>query len=210
LLLYAITDRTQLGSAEALLDRIRAAARAGVDCIQLREKDLAPRELERLAMRAREAVARTGAKLLINGRVDIAIACGLDGVHLTSSPDELPASEARAQFAKAGMTSPLIGVSCHTIDQVLGAEAHGADFVVLGPIFGKAESRGLGVEALRTARAALPRKTTLKLLALGGVNLANAAACMEAGADGVAGIRLFQQADVSSTVRRLRALATSS
>src|SRR5262249_12260553 len=146
LLLYAITDRTQLGSEDTVIERIHAAGCAGIDWIQLREKDLAPRDLERLAMRARDAVAGSGAKLLINSRVDIAIACGLDGVHLTSSPDELPASEARAQFAKVGIASPFIGASCHTVDEVLGAEAHGADFVVLGPIFGKAEIRGLGVE----------------------------------------------------------------
>lgn len=209
MLLYAITDRTQLSSEDALIERIHAAAWAGIDWIQLREKDLAPRELERLAMRARETVTGTAAKLLINSRVDIAIACGLDGVHLTSSPDELPASEARAQFAEAGVASTLIGVSCHTIDDVLGAEAHGADFVVLGPIFGKAEVRGIGVEALRTARAALPSKTTLRMLALGGIDIGNAAACLAAGADGVAGIRQFQQADVRGTVQRLRALATS-
>ena len=102
LLLYSITDRKAQGGAEPLLARIAAAARAGVDLIQLREKDLATRELEQVAQQARVAVAGTRAKLLINSRVDVAIACGLDGVHLTSGPDELPASEARVMFAKGG------------------------------------------------------------------------------------------------------------
>jgi thiamine-phosphate pyrophosphorylase len=210
LLLYYITDRQQLGGTDPLLERIAAAALLGVDWIQIREKDLSTRELEHLVRRAREAVIGTGVKLLVNGRVDVAIACGLDGVHLTSSPDELPASEARAMFAKAGNHRVLIGVSCHTVQEMLSAESHGADFVVFGPIFGKGEGRALGAESLRAARAALPPNTTLKVLALGGVELANASACLQAGADGIAGIRLFQQTGFGDSVRRLRALVTSS
>jgi len=206
LLLYSITDRNAQGGAEPLLARIAAAARAGVDLIQLREKDLATRELEQVAQQARVAVAGTRAKLLINSRVDVAIACGLDGVHLTSGPDELPASEARVMFAKAGRTAPVIGVSCHTVAEVLVAESHGADFVVFGPVFSKGENAGTGLESLRAACSALPNGSTMKVLALGGVEIGNARDCVRAGAAGVAGIRLFQQGDVAETVARLRAL----
>jgi len=211
LLLYYITDRKQLGSSEALLERIRAAAQAGVDWIQLREKELPVRELEDLAQQARTAIEGTQAKLLINSRVDVAIACGLDGVHLTSAKHELSASEARVVFAKAGLASPLIGVSCHGIEEVLLAESHGADFVVFGPVFGKGSEPGVGIEGLRRACAAVSNGSTLKVLALGGVDAANAADCVRAGAAGIAGIRLFQTGDVMRTVTTLgnvRAAAT--
>jgi thiamine-phosphate pyrophosphorylase len=206
LLVYYITDRKPLGSGEILLDRIRTAAEAGVDWIQLREKDLSVRELEILARRTRTALEGTQAKLLINSRVDVAIACGLDGVHLTSGKDELPASEARTIFAKAGVASPLIGVSCHSVDEVLLADSHGADFVVFGPVFGKDSGPGVRIEGLRRACTAVPNGSTLKVLALGGVDLADAADCLRAGAHGIAGIRLFQAADVFRTVERLRAV----
>jgi len=209
LLLYYITDRKQLPSDDALLERMQAAARAGVDWIQVREKDLTTRELERLVTRARAAIAGSGAKLLVNGRVDIAIACGLDGVHLTSGADELPASEARAMFAKAGGTAPLIGVSCHTVAELLQAEAHGADFTVFGPVFGKGSAPGTGIDGLREACATLPVKSTMKVLALGGVEVANANACVSAGAAGIAGIRMFQSSDITTTVQRLRATTSA-
>jgi thiamine-phosphate pyrophosphorylase len=204
LLLYYITDGKQLGSSGALLDRIRAAAQAGVDWIQLREKDLPVRELEDWAQRARAAIEGTQTKLLINSRVDLAIACGLDGVHLTGAKHELSASEARVIFAKAGVEPPLIGVSCHSVDEVRLAESHGADFVVFGPIFGKGSEPGVGIDGLQRACAAVPNGSTLKVLALGGVDVANAADCLRAGAAGVAGIRLFQTEDAVRTVGTLR------
>jgi len=210
LLLYYITDRKQLGGTDALLARISAAAQAGVDWIQLREKDLSTRQLEEVAQQARAAVAGTSAKLLINSRVDAAIGCGLYGVHLTSGPDELPASEARIMFAKAGMPSALIGVSCHTVEEVLLAESHGADFVVFGPLFGKGDRAGTGVEGLREACSSLSKGSTMKVLALGGVSVESAADCLHAGAAGVAGIRLFQEGDLRKTVQQLRTAAISS
>ncbi len=205
LLLYYITDRKQLGSSGALLERIAAAAHAGVDWIQLREKNLPVRELEQLARQARTAIAGAATRLLINSRVDLAIACDLDGVHLTSGKDELPASEARVMFAKAGVPTPLIGVSCHTVDEVLRAESHGADFVVFGPVFGKNGQPGVGIEGLRRVCAALPSGSTLKVLALGGIDAANAVDCVRAGTHGVAGIRLFQSGDIVRQVRDLHA-----
>jgi thiamine-phosphate pyrophosphorylase len=204
LLLYYITDRKQLGGSEMLLERIGKAAQAGVDWIQLREKDLPARELEHLARQASAKVAGAPAMLLINSRVDIAIACGLDGVHLTGGKEELSASDARTVFAKAGVISPLIGVSCHSVEEVLLAESHGADFVVFGPVFGKGDQPRVGVDELQRACTALPSGSTMQVLALGGVDVSNASECARAGASGVAGIRLFQEEDVSRTVERLR------
>ena len=219
MLLYYITDRKSLAGTDAqqraaLLSRIADAARAGVDYIQVREKDLSPRELEQLAREAVRAVRdnSTTTKLLVNSRADVALAAGADGVHLPAG--ELPASEVRALWMQCSGSQPLIGVSAHTIADIFDAEAQGADFVVLAPIFEKVQTntRGIGIEALRAACAPPnldyegPAVARLPVLALGGVTLSNAQSCFEAGAAGVAGIRLFQPGDVFETVRRLREL----
>lgn len=220
LFLYYITDRGQLSgprddSLRLLLDRISAAARAGIDAIQIREKDLAARELVELGTRAveivrgvntqRRVLART--KVLVNSRIDVAIACGADGVHLRS--DDVSAADTRAIFAQAGISVPMIGVSCHTVQDVLLAEGHGADLAVYGPVFGKAGSEapptGLAAlqEVCRRRRAA---QHPMPVLALGEVTLGNAADCLKAGAHGVAGIRLFQNGSLTETVTQLQTI----
>lgn len=223
MLTYYITERKQFaGDATAqraeLLRMVARASNAGVDYIQLREKDLAVGELEKLAREALQAVRSGGsARLLINQRTDVALAAGLDGVHLTGN--DLAASEARTLAAKAGRRDFLVAASCHSATEVRLAEAHGADFAVLAPIFEKATvtSIGIGLDALREA-APRERKPDLRveagdtrtrfaLFALGGITLENAPFCAAAGSDGVAGIRLFQQAtDLPALVRRIRAL----
>ncbi len=167
--------------------------------------------LAREAVRAVRDHSET-AKLLINARSDVALAADADGVHL---PDgELAASEVRTLWMKCCARSPLIGVSAHSVADVRYAEAHGADFAVLAPIFEKTGTpvKALGVTALREACSALappgqveaPYRGGFRVLALGGVNLSNAQECMSAGAAGVAGVRLFQSGDVADTVKRLR------
>jgi thiamine-phosphate pyrophosphorylase len=215
-LLYYITDRTLFSGSDAerqaqLLRAIEAAARAGVDFIQLREKDLTARDFEGLANRAvgiieqaREDGSRT--KLLINSRVDVAIAVGADGVHLRS--DDIPAGDTRTVFAKAGIAKPVVGVSCHTPEEVALAESQGADFAVFGPVFEKGGKGAVnGLEDLRIAcdRPAIAG-AKMPVLALGGVTMANAAACIDAGASGIAAIRLFQSEDVAKRVIQLRAI----
>jgi thiamine-phosphate pyrophosphorylase len=216
MLLYYITDRrafpgSDAKQCDALLRRIADAARAGVDYIQLREKDLSARELERLARDAVQAVCNNSAatKLLINGRADVALACSADGVHLPGG--ELTASEVRTLWTRCCKTEPLIGVSAHSTADVRCAKAQGADFAVLAPIFEKAQTvaPGIGVEELRGASrlAGDPSSTDrFAVLALGGVTVSNAKFCIAAGAAGVAGIRLFQRGDVFETVWRLRQL----
>jgi thiamine-phosphate pyrophosphorylase len=213
MLLYYITDGKSFAGTEAqqrarLLARTGAAARAGVDYIQLREKDLTARDLERLAREAVQAIREnsTITRLLINGRGDIALASGADGVHLPAG--ELDVPEVRALWIRACNREPLIAVSAHTIDEVFAAANLGADFAVLAPIFEKVNTdvRGIGLDALRTACSRPPKQRSFPVLALGGVTLENAAACLAAGAGGVAGIRLFQNSDIVETVRRLREL----
>ncbi|HEU5414507.1 MAG TPA: thiamine phosphate synthase [Candidatus Angelobacter sp.] len=206
LLLYYITNRRQFPGTppeqqERLLEKIGECAASGVDYIQLREKDLTTRELERLAGRARSAIpANSPTRLLINSRLDVALACGAHGVHLPSN--WLPASEARAILMRAGQSRPIIGVSTHSAAEVAAAEAHGADFVVFGPAFEKngAANRN-GLEQL----AALSRRM-MPVFALGGITLQNAEQSLAAGASGIAGIRMFQMANVADVVKTLRQL----
>jgi len=220
MLLYYITDRKSFGGTdaqnlEALLSRVTDAARAGVDWIQLREKDLSARELEHLAHEVVRAVRSNSAttKVLINGRADVAVAVGADGVHLPAG--EPSAQEVRAIWSHCKRSPALIGVSAHTSPDVDRAHAEGADFVVFGPVFEKVQTYtpGIGVDALRAAGAQPPNPLSqnalarFPVLALGGIAIANAKACLEAGASGVAGIRLFQHGNLLDTVRRLRELS---
>ena len=218
-LLYYITDRTAFAADEptrrkSLLKKIEGAARAGVDYIQLREKDLPTRELESLA---REAVAilkklRTEngelrTKLLINSRTDVALAVGADGVHLRAddiSPQDVKAIwERSGNAARVSGRSPLIGISCHSVAEVKQAEANGARLAVFAPVFEKKdapESQPAGLSQLREAC-----KARIPVLALGGVTLENAKLCLEAGAAGIAAIRLVQESEIGAMVAQLRA-----
>lgn len=226
-LLYYITDRHQFPGTEAerrraLLARIGEAARAGIDYIQLREKDLPAGALERLAHEAVKIVREGSAtaRLLVNSRIDVALASEAEGVHLTST--DICASDARviADLASRQSSTPrrsfLVAASCHSVAEVRMAESQGADFVVLAPIFEKPGTNvsPLGLATLTAAagsRPATPRveagenRACIPVFALGGVTLDNAHACVRAGAAGVAGIRIFQQGDLAETVRRLRA-----
>lgn len=211
-LLYYITDRSQFGGDErdrrlALLDKIAEAARAGVDYVQLREKDLSGRKLETLAREALAIVRENSpvTRLLINSRVDIALAAGADGVHLRAG-DVAPQDAAGILSGSALAPNPsrfIIAVSCHSFDDVTRAESEAVDFVVFAPVFGKSGARQAspaGLVALRDAcRAKIP------VLALGGIAVKNAASCLDAGAAGVAGIRLFQENKIEDVVRALRA-----
>jgi thiamine-phosphate pyrophosphorylase len=210
MLLYYITDRKGFNGTEAerraaLLKRIGEAARAGVDYIQLREKDLRIVDLELLARKALHVVRGNSAttKLLLNTHTKIALAIAADGVHLPAGSP--PASAIRTAWLHHSKQAPLIGVSAHGVTGIQLAESDGADFAVLAPIFEKAATsvEGIGLEALRKACG----ESRLPVLALGGVNLTNARACLDAGAAGIAGIRLFQQGDVGVTVKRLRQLS---
>ena len=220
-LLYYITDRTQFPGDEstrrrALLAKIAEAGRAGVDYIQLREKDLNARELEKLARECADIIRilRTEnrelrARLLINCRTDVALAAGADGVHLRS--DDISAATARsiwqeatARASQLATRGSIIAVSCHSPSDVMRAESDGADFVVFAPVFEKRDAREMQAQGLDALRAACAAK--IPVIALGGVTLENAASCLAAGAAGIAGIRLFQENKIEDVVRALRAI----
>lgn len=211
--LYYITDRRQFPGdgreqERRLLKKIAECAAAGVDMVQLREKDLNTHSLEKLALQAMAALRGSSTKLIINSRTDVALACGAHGVHLPAN--DLTASEVRAVFARAGIHGPgvhgpMIGVSAHSATEVASAEAHGADFAVFAPVFEKSGTANReGLEQLR--RICHPADSAhMPVLALGGITLENVPLCLQAGAAGIAAIRLFQQNDVHALVKRLRA-----
>jgi len=179
-----------------LADAVRWAE-LGVDFVQLREKTLDAGELVELARAMMEIFREHGGttKLLGNGRVDVVIAAGADGVHLTSSLTELTAAQVRMLFAGAGRDEAVVGVSCHTLADVERAREAGLDLILFGPVFEKRVgdrlvSEGLGLEALREA-CELAGATPV--LALGGVDEENIELCLEAGAAGITGIRLFSR-----------------
>lgn len=214
-LLYYVTDRTQFPGDErarrrALLAKAAEAARAGVDYIQLREKDLSARELEALARQVVAIVRENSPStlLLINSRTDVALAAGADGVHLRA--DDVEPHEVR-QVLEVSAHRPLVigqflvAISCHSKQDVIRAESDAADFAVFAPVFGKrggaAGTLSAGLAALREACGA-----KIRVLALGGVTIENAASCLDAGASGIAGIRVFQENKIEDVVRALRAL----
>lgn len=200
-LLYYITDRAALLAPSDLPTVIERAIAAGVDLIQIRERALGEGELLRLVEAALACTRGTSTRVLVNDRLDVALAAGAAGVHLPSHG--FTAAEVRRRYPEL-----LIGVSCHNLEELHHAGEGGADFAVFGPVFETASKRAygppLGVEKLGLAVSS----TKLPVLALGGITMTNARACLEAGAAGLAAISLFQgSADLKATVRELRGLA---
>jgi thiamine-phosphate pyrophosphorylase len=218
LLLYYITDRSQFGGDEVsrrkkLLEKIAEAAECRVDFIQLREKDLSTRELELLAHDAMRAIrensplgtdGQLAPRLLVNSRTDVAIACGADGVHLRSgdiSPDIVKESWRHSLIPRR--QNPIVSVACHTVSEVRAAEEKGGDFVLFGPIFEKREAQTpVPPGGLSRLKDACQQK--ISIIALGGITSENASTCIDAGAAGIAGIRIFQENKISQVVRHLR------
>jgi thiamine-phosphate pyrophosphorylase len=194
-----ITDRRAL-EPRLLLPRIQEAIRVGVDLVQIREKDLATRELLGLVGAAVDAARETTTRLVVNDRLDVALAARAAGVHLGTQ--SLPTRVVRELVPR----DFLVGVSCHSLEEAVRGEMGGADYVVLGPIFETPSKlpygSPLGLAKLREVAA----RVRVPVLALGGITVERARTCLEAGAAGVAGISLFQNCDsLTVRVRELRA-----
>jgi thiamine-phosphate pyrophosphorylase len=214
-LLYYITDRTAFGGDEPtrrrrLLEKIAEAARADIDYIQLREKDLTTRDLESLAREAVNVIRESEqlrTAFLINSRTDVALAVQADGVHLRS--DDISPEEVKAVWKCGAGTlarplsprDPVIGVSCHSAAEATKAAVSEASFAVFAPVFEKKDAPPSGLNLLREACHA-----NIPVLALGGITLFNARSCLAAGAAGIAAIRFFQENDIAEVAERLRNL----
>ena len=190
--IYPITSGN--GNSLDILSLVRAAVEAEVPLFQIREKSLPARELYELTSSAAEITRGSKTRLLVNDRADIARAAGADGVHLTSQ--SLPANVVRSMFG----SEFLIGVSTHSLEEARVARDSGADFVVFGPVFEKhGYSNPQGLDKLREVTSDLG---DFPVLAIGGISLDNITACLDAGANGIAAIRLLNDARMLEIICR--------
>ena len=219
-ILCYVTDRrglqaaTQNDSLELLLERIELVAAAGVDWIQLREKDLSGRDCAALASEALRRVSRQASHVhgatcvLVNDRLDVALAEQAGGIHLGEKA--LPVQEAKrlllaSPVAKTLPRGFLVGVSCHSFQAAQSAANAGADYIFFGPVFATPSKAGYGAPQGLKRLTELCNSVSIPVLAIGGITLENAPACFSAGASGIAAIRLFQDSpDPASIVLALR------
>jgi thiamine-phosphate pyrophosphorylase len=192
--LYLITDRKLFHAQCSFYLALETALQAGAKYIQLREKQLPTRQILDMAYWVIELIREYGAKLLVNDRVDIALAIGADGVHL--GQESFPAHAVR----KVTGDNFLIGVSTHGIDEALQAEREGADFITLGPIYNTPSKLRygdpIGVDMLRQVKS----RVSIPVLAIGGIKTDTVHEVVTAGADGVAVISgIFAAEDIRGT-----------
>ena len=210
-----VTDRKSLGDARtpaSVLTRIQMAMEAGADWVQVREKDMAARELVALvrdAVGAADAIARAASagatiavsagderaisRVIVNDRLDVALAAGAAGVHL--GRESLNASDV-VQWCRSGNAAPefLVGVSCHSLEEAREAESAGASYIFFGPIFETPSKRALGAPQGLARLAEICKSVRVPVIAIGGVDEDNAVECVRSGAAGIAAIRMFQEA----------------
>jgi thiamine-phosphate pyrophosphorylase len=229
-LLCYVTDRKAVFRAEGgevdrslhLLERkVDAMLSAGIDWVQIREKDLAAKDLSQVVRAALRSAAKDSAttlppRIFVNDRLDVALAEGAAGVHLGGK--SLPVREARDLVREItgapipqGCPEPIestgfvIGVSCHSRAEAEAAASSGADYIFFGPVFATPSKLAFGAPQGLERLAEVSRAIAIPVIAIGGISLENAASCVTAGAAGIAGIRLFQDtADPKSTIARLR------
>ncbi|MGB5038973.1 MAG: thiamine phosphate synthase [Blastocatellia bacterium] len=199
--LYALTDAS---ATRSHVDQVGELVGAGVTIIQIRDKQASGRELFEMAVASLEFTRPAGAKLIVNDRVDVALAAGADGVHV--GQDDLPANAAREILGPAA----IVGVSTHSLLQATAAAELPVDYVAFGPIFATSTKVNpdpvVGIEGLAAARSIV----ALPLVAIGGITIENAAAVYASGADSVAVVSdLRKGASVDARVRAYLALSPS-
>jgi thiamine-phosphate pyrophosphorylase len=200
-IIYPITNGAPR-TPEDIFPLVEAAVAAKVPLFQIREKTLSARALFELTARVAEITHGSDTRLLVNDRSDIARAAGADGVHLTSQ--SLPAEVVRTTHGPGF----LIGVSTHSLEEARAARVGGANFVVFGPVFETESKLAFGApQGLSRLAEVTNNLRGFPVVAIGGITLENAGACFEAGASGVAAIRLLNDARrMSSIVESIRSV----
>lgn len=188
--LYLITEES-LSQGRQTIEIVKEAAAAGVDVIQLREKNLTLREKFQLGKKIKKICENYKVDFIVNDRLDLALALGADGVHLGQS--DLPLQSARS------IAGPelIIGLSAWQDEEIAAAEAGGADYIGVGAVFATASKKlnnrknGIGVKRIEAVR----RQTELPLIAIGGLNKANSAQVIAGGADTISVITAITRAE---------------
>ncbi len=200
LLLYIVTDRTWLAG-RTLASRVEAALQGGATCVQMREKELDAEAFLREARAMREVTARHGVPFIVNDDVEIALACGADGVHVGQS--DLKACEARKRIGPG----KILGVSVHTVEQAVQAAENGADYLGVGAVFStstKQDADRVSADMLQN----ICRAVSVPVVAIGGISAQNIAQLSGSGIAGVAVISaIFASPDAGEAARQMKALA---
>ncbi len=212
-ILCYVTDRRSLplsSSADAnrlLLENVERTAAAGVDWIQLREKDYSGKEWMQLVRESLRLISLGGSasRIFVNDRLDVALACGAGGVHL--SENGIPVAEAcrlRDEFlsARSDKRDFLVGASCHSMGAALGAARAGADYIYFSPIFKTPSKANYGPPQGLERLSQICRAVQIPVIAIGGIAADSAMSCFQAGAAGVAAIRLFQESEGLTEILR--------
>lgn len=199
--LYVVTD-AGLSRGRSHRAVIEAAIVGGATVVQYREKHASTRQMIEEALELRDLTRRAGVPLIVNDRVDVALAVDADGVHV--GQDDMPVALARRLIG-----NKLLGVSAHSLSEALQAVRDGADYLGVGPIFATTTkpdaASPIGLDGLRAIR----QHVSIPIVAIGGINQANAADVMRAGADGIAVVSAVVAADdVTAAARQLRALVS--
>ncbi|ABY33624.1 MAG TPA: thiamine phosphate synthase [Chloroflexus aurantiacus] len=199
--LYVVTD-AGLSRGRSHRAVIEAAIVGGATVVQYREKHASTRQMIEEALELRDLTRRAGVPLIVNDRVDVALAVDADGVHV--GQDDMPVALARRLIG-----NKLLGVSAHNLSEALQAVRDGADYLGVGPIFATTTkpdaAAPIGLDGLRAIR----QHVSIPIVAIGGINQANAADVMRAGADGIAVVSAVVAADdVTAAARQLRALVS--
>jgi thiamine-phosphate pyrophosphorylase len=209
-LLCYVTDRGALSNPADLIGRIARAASAGIPWIQIREKDLSTRELLALAraavtVAAENSAAESPARIIVNDRLDVALAARAAGVHLAES--SIPVAAVN-EWRRRGVSTNaiMLGASCHSVEAARTAERDGADYVFFGPVFATPGKARFGPPQGLKRLEEVSRSVNIPVLAIGGITAENAGECIAAGAAGIAAIRMFQEAgDLPALAAGLRA-----
>lgn len=200
MLLYAVTDRAWVGK-QSLYEQVEAALQGGVTCVQLREKELDEADFLAEAKEISALCRRYGVPFFVNDNVDIAIACGADGVHV--GQEDMAAAQVRRRVGDGMM----IGVSVHSVEEALEAVKNGADCLGVGAMFStstKADANVLPREVLRD----ICRAVDVPVVAIGGIGKGNLMQLAGTGVDGVALVSaIFGAADITAECRLLRKLS---